>query len=98
MNKQKKKKSNLLKKWTKGTLTVHKRTIDTWIKEIKIETRCHSLHVTFAKVEKKKNLGLASEVNIQFFSLVLSLLACQFSQKELGRFPISYFVTRKVRM
>lgn len=91
------KKRKPTEKVDKRHFTVHKRTIDTWIKEIKIETRCHSLHVKFANV-KKKNLGLANEVNIQFSSLVLSLLACQFSQKELGRFPISYFFTRKDRI
>ena len=40
----------------------------------------------------KKNLGMASEVNIQFSSLVLSLLACQFFQKKLGRLPISHLL------
>ena len=33
---------------------------------------------------------MASEVNLQF-SFVLSLLACQFFQKKLGRLPISHF-------
>ena len=35
---------------------------------------------------------MASEVNIQFSSLVLSLLACQFFQKKLGRLPISHLL------
>lgn len=49
------KKRKPTEKVDKRHFTVHKRTVDTWIKEIKIETRCHSLHVKFANVKKKKS-------------------------------------------
>ena len=52
-----KKKNKPIEENGQKALEVHKRTVDIWIKEIRIKTRCHSLHVIFAKVKKKSRNG-----------------------------------------